>query len=187
MDVRGLKKLVIIALCIVAIIVGLFIYNDSKILKGTDDLIAKAREVIPVAESDTIDIAYAVTLGIDEEVIIWFISGNEYQNHYYLPTECVSVGGNISHYKYIRTYKPLERVNDIAQIFWNRTYVFLINNEECQTIQFNESNGSVVTKDVEHVTTKDGVEYIYPSIISYQSETGTFEYIFLDSDGNEIR
>ena len=180
-----MKKLIITVLC-VTVVVGFFIYNDSKVLKSTDDLIAKARDVIPLSEADTVDITYAGTFGVDDKVIMWFISGNEYQKHYYLPMECVSVGNNISQYQYIRTYKPMERVSDIAQINWNGMYVFLINNENCRAIQFNESNGDVVTEKVENIVTKDGTEYIYPSIITYESQTGTFEYLFLDKNGNEI-
>ena len=59
----------------------------GKTLKGTDGLIEKAREEIPISDSDTIDLQYAGMCGNDNRAIAWFISGNEYQKHYYLPME----------------------------------------------------------------------------------------------------
>mgnify|MGYP007062530110 CR=1 FL=1 len=59
----------------------------GKTLKGTDGLIEKAREEIPISDSDTIDLQYAGMCGNDNRAIDWFISGNEYQKHYYLPME----------------------------------------------------------------------------------------------------
>ena len=59
----------------------------GKTLKGTDGLIEKAREEIPISDSDTIDLQYAGMCGNDNRAIAWFISGNEYQKNYYLPME----------------------------------------------------------------------------------------------------
>ena len=61
-------------------------------MHGTDDLIEKAREIIPVADAENIEIAYAGLIGDDEDALIWFVSGNEYQAHNYLPMECKIVG-----------------------------------------------------------------------------------------------
>lgn len=66
----------------------------GKTLKGTDGLIEKAREEIPISDSDTIDLQYAGMCGNDNRAIAWFISGNEYQKHYYLPMEVEVVSFN---------------------------------------------------------------------------------------------
>ena len=88
----------------------------GKTLKGTDGLIEKAREEIPISDSDTIDLQYAGMCGNDNRAIAWFISGNEYQKHYYLPME-VEVKEDAAEYTFIRTYKPIDdRIGDIAYI-----------------------------------------------------------------------
>ena len=50
----------------------------QKVMRGTDDLIEKAREIIPVADAENIEITYAGLIGDDEDALIWFVSGNEY-------------------------------------------------------------------------------------------------------------
>lgn len=100
----------------------------GKTLKGTDELIEKAREEIPISDSDTIDIQYAGMCGNDNRAIAWFISGNEYQKHYYLPME-VEVKENATEYTFIRTHKPIDdRIGDIAYIQWGDGYAFIVNN-----------------------------------------------------------
>lgn len=94
----------------------------GKTLKGTDGLIEKAREEIPISDSDTIDLQYAGMCGNDNRAIAWFISGNEYQKHYYLPME-VEVKEDAAEYTFIRTYKPIDdRIGDIAYIQWGDGY-----------------------------------------------------------------
>ena len=44
----------------------------GKTLKGTDGLIEKAREEIPISDSDTIDLQYAGMCGNDNRAIAWF-------------------------------------------------------------------------------------------------------------------
>ena len=96
----------------------------GKTLKGTDGLIEKAREEIPISDSDTIDLQYAGMCGNDNRAIAWFISGNEYQKHYYLPME-VEVKEDAAEYTFIRTYKPIDdRIGDIAYIQWGDGYAF---------------------------------------------------------------
>lgn len=97
----------------------------GKTLKGTDGLIEKAREEIPISDSDTIDLQYAGMCGNDNRAIAWFISGNEYQKHYYLPME-VEVKEDAAEYTFIRTYKPIDdRIGDIAYIQWGDGYAFM--------------------------------------------------------------
>ena len=59
----------------------------TKTYKGTDELIEKAREEIPVSDADTIDMQYGGMCTVDDTALVWFISGNQYQTHYYLPME----------------------------------------------------------------------------------------------------
>lgn len=145
----------------------------SRSLQGTDELIEKAREEIPIAEADTMEIQYAGLCGKEDLALIWFISGNEYQAHYYLPMECEVVGPD--EYKYVRTYKPMDRGADIAVLQWENGYCFLINNPECKTIRVTTQE---VTEDI--VIEKDAYPYLY------YHDFVPEEYLFLDEEGNEI-
>ena len=39
----------------------------QKVMKGTDDLIEKAREIIPVSDAENIEIKYAGLIGDDDD------------------------------------------------------------------------------------------------------------------------
>lgn len=145
----------------------------QKTIKGTNELIEKAREEIPISDADTIEIKYAGVLGKDDAALIWFISGSEYQAHYYLPMECNVVGKD--EYTFVRTYKPMERGEDIAVLEWKDGYSFLINNPNCSTVKITDKTGTH-----EIAIEKDSYPYlIYNELIPS-------EYIFLDADGNEL-
>ena len=66
---------------------------------------------------------------VDDTALVWFISGNQYQTHYYLPME-VEIKGE-AEYAYVRTYKPMSPFMDIAVLNWNRGYAFIVNNPNC--------------------------------------------------------
>ena len=105
------KKLAIIFL----ITMVLSLSACGKTLKGTDEL-------------------------IENRAIAWFISGNEYQKHYYLPME-VEVKENATEYTFIRTHKPIDdRIGDIAYIQWGDGYAFIVNNTNCKTVRFTTGN-----------------------------------------------
>ena len=168
---RCMELLLLCALCC-------FLAGCAKTYHGTDELIEKAREEIPIADADTIDMQYAGMCGADEKAIAWFISGNEYQAHYYLPME-IEVKANCADYTYIRTYKPMDRGRDIAVLQWNDSYLFLINNPACVVLKITDAQGVheiAIEKDV------------YPYVFSYDIDrsSSAFTYAFLDGDGNEI-
>lgn len=146
----------------------------QKTLKGTDALIEKAREEIPVADAENIDIAYAGLCGKEDLALIWFVSGNEYQAHYYLPMECKVVGKD--EYTFERVCKPLERGMDIVVLEWQGGYSFLVNNPNCKTIRITDNSG---TQDI--TIEKD----VYPFV--YYNDLLPSEYLFLDAEGNEIQ
>ena len=157
------------ALCMVLLLCGC-----EKTLKGTDNLIAKAREVIPVAESETIDIAYAGLCAKDDKALIWFVSGNEYQAHYYLPMECKIVGRN--EYVFEHAYTPMDRGTDIVAVLWDGGYSFLVNNPKCTAIRIIDDTG---TRDIP--IEKEAYPFIYS-----MEQPSSFEYYFLDAEGKEV-
>ena len=145
----------------------------QKTLKGTDALIEKAREEIPVSNADTISIEYAGMCVEDDSALVWFISGNENQAHYYLPMECNVVGKN--EYTFNRVYEPMHRGDDIAVLEWKGGYAFLINNLKCKTIRITDNTG---THDI--AIEKNAYPFIY------YNNLRPHEYVFLDENGNEL-
>lgn len=157
------------------VLVSLFclgLIGCAKTYHGTDELIEKARKEIPISEAETADIAYAGMTGKGDKTIAWFISGNEYQAHYYLPLEFDVVGKD--NYQFVRTYKPMGQVDDIAILPWKRGYCFLINNPRCVEVEIYNNDGSLHRVPIE----KDEYPYLF-----YWEEIPS-EYSFIDKDGN---
>ena len=162
---------------VVACLLCLSLASCAKTYKGTDELMKKAREEIPVSDSDTIDIQYAGMSKADDNAIAWFVSGNEYQSHYYLPME-VKIKGDGSDYVFVQTYKPITDIcSDVAVLNWNRGTAFLINNSDVATVQTTFENGETT----EEVVPNDQIPYTF-----YTSSIPT-KYVFLDAKGNEVR
>lgn len=146
----------------------------QKKIEGTDGLIEKAREVIPVADSDTIEMQYVGMHTKGNVMLAWFISGNEYQAHYYLPMECEVVGED--EYVFNRIYDPLSRGGEDDYVLqWEGGYSFIVNNPKCRTLKITDSNS---TKEI------NIDENAYPFI--YYNELLPTAYAFLDAQGNKL-
>lgn len=163
-------------LSVVAVIICvflLFLAGYRETMDGTDALIQKAKEEIPIADAENMDVQYAGLCEKDDSALIWFISGNKYQAHYYLPMECTVIGKD--KFKFVRTYKPIERGMDIVVLQWNRGYSFLVNNPDCTTIKITDN-----TETYDITLGKDAYPYVtYLDFIPS-------EYQFLDTEGNEL-
>lgn len=163
-------------LLILAVALSLTLAGCGKTMTAPDGLIAKALEVIPVSEADTIDLRIVGSVEkADGKALVWFMSGNDRQAHYYLPMECILKGAD--RYEYVRVGKPMERGADIAVYPWEGGYAFLINNESCTSIHLTDSTGDHVID----VTAVDSDPFAF-----YWEEIPT-EYTFRDDTGNEIR
>ena len=165
-----MKKLITAFLALVCV---LTMVGCQKTYKGVDELVEKAREELPVAEADTINLQYVGMCARDDEALIWFISGNEYQAHYYLPISFKIVDRNT--YTFLHTHKPLDRGTDIAVLQWNGGYSFLINNPNCAAVRITDNSGTR-----EEILEKDAYPYVFYNTLLPS------EYVFLDEDGNEI-
>ena len=150
-----------------------FLAGCTTTYHGTADLIEKAREELPIADADTIELSYAGQCAREDMALAWFISGNSYQAHYYLPISFHIVGDNA--YTFHHTYKPINRAMDIAVLHWNGGCSFLINNPECTAVRITDDTGTY------EITIEKGA---YPYV--FYRDLLPSEYIFLDSDGNEI-
>ena len=122
----------------------------AKTYHGTDELLEKAREEIPISESDTIDIQYAGMCKKGSTAIAWFISGDEYQKHYYLPME-IEIKNNGENYTFVHTYKPItDQCSDVATVNWQGGYAFLINNPKVSAVKMTLENGEFLWKRLEN-------------------------------------
>lgn len=165
-----MKRLIAVMLSIFLL---LCLAGCGQTLRGTDALIEKAREEIPIADAENTQIRYAGLCAKDHLALIWFVSGNDYQAHYYLPMECEIVGQDT--YRFVRTYKPMDRGADIAVLQWNGGYAFCINDPQCAAVRITDADGTR-----EECIEKGQYPYIfYNSLIPA-------EYTFLDCDGNEL-
>ncbi len=107
-------------------------------------------------------------------MLAWFISGNEYQAHYYLPMECEVVGED--EYVFNRIYDPLSRGGEDDYVLqWEGGYSFIVNNPKCRTLKITDSNS---TKEI------NIDENAYPFI--YYNELLPTAYAFLDAQGNKL-
>ena len=157
---------------------GSIITNPDTISRGfvyeknNEELIQDINE-IAISEADTIEIQFAGMCGNGDKAIAWFVSGNEYQSHYYLPME-IEIKGNAANYSFVRTYKPIDRGMDIAVLGWEGGYCFLINNPKCVEVEIYDNDGSLHRVPIE----KDEYPYLF-----YWEEIPS-EYSFIDKDGN---
>ena len=117
---------VILALLIVFSLSGC----GGKIV-GEQGLIDKARDEINIADANTIDIEIAGVSEVDDNMLFWFVTGNEYQKHGYYPIAFHRVGED--QYEFVHTHKALDRPNEIYVVQWNYGYSILVNNENSKS------------------------------------------------------
>ncbi len=171
------KKIIIIisvsVLVIAAVVTAVLVSDNRNTYTGISELTDKAREEMPISDAENADISFIGQCKSDDKVLMWFISGNEYQSHCYLPMECTAVGKN--QYKFKRTYKPHVYSDDIAVIEWENGYAFVINDPDCTLVHIENAKGY---SDRKTVTS-------YPYVFYYDDGIPT-KYTFYDSDGKEI-
>lgn len=143
----------------------------QKTLRGTEELIEKAREEFDV---NNVEVKYVGLCSEDNAALLWFIAGNDYQERMYLPMECDIAGKE--EYTYVHKYTPLERSEDIAVLYWKDGICFLVNNTNCSTIKITDASG---VREI-------AIEEEYPYIFYYKPIPEEFQYQFLDSDSSVL-
>ena len=171
-----MKKRILICISVLSVILCfllVFTVQSSKIV-GYDGLIAKARrEITNLAEIETIEMVIAGKSTVDRRNhLFWFITGNEYQMHRYIPMEFTELENG--KYKFVHKYSGLKRGQDIFVQMWNGGYSFIINNPNCNSISIWGYEGE----------TKVPVDEI-PFVYYYPLLPG--EYAFYDKDGNQLQ
>lgn len=145
----------------------------TKTYSGIDTLTEKAREELPIADADTVVLQYAGMSVVDDAALVWFISGDEFQAHTYLPMEVALKGKD--RYAFVQTYKPVDGPKDIAVLSWKRGLSFVINNTACASVRLTTASGTQ-----EEIIEDNAYPYVF-----YCPELPS-EYVFLDADGNEL-
>ena len=143
-------------------------------MRGSEGLLAKAREEIPLADMENMDLRITGACGRGEETLFWFVTGNEYQAHSCFPMLCTEVRANVWRFRHLG--KAMDRGTDIAVYLWDRSYSFLVNNEACVAIEITDGNGTQVIPIREDA---------YPWVYLYDGLPT--EYRFLAADGSEVR
>lgn len=157
----------------VSVVLLLVLTGCTPKIVDSDGLIAKAREEINVADADTIELTIGGESVIENRHLFWFLSGNQYQAHNYVPMEFVSLGDD--EYEFVQAYHSVERGTDIYVHMWGRGYSFLVNNPKCNSIIMTDSLGNSQT------VTVDKLPFVY------YCKGFPSEYHFLDKDGKELK
>lgn len=150
-------------------------YRKNGTMKGLEGISdKKAAEIDEAVDSaDTIDIGIAGMSEADDNVLFWFITGNEYQKHSYFPIAFQRIGEE--QYEFVHTHKAYESAYEIYAVQWNRGYSFIVNNENCNSIVLTNAAGETEIVEV------DKLPFVY-----YYDELPEGGYSFLDANGEEL-
>ena len=163
------------ALVISMIFMGVFIYIDSKTIRGRDELVAKAQEVLPISKDTITSASYGGIWREDNEALVWILSDNGYDSYDYWSMKYNIVGENA--YTFIEWSRPTIYEKDIVSALWHGTEVFLINDESCVAVQYRDNEGAIIFED----EIKKGS---YPYVYALKNSSGKID--FIDSNGKYI-
>ena len=152
----------------------LFLSGCGNLMHGSDGLLAKAREEIPLADMENMELRIAGACAKGVKILCWFVTGNEHQAHSYFPMLCTQVRENVWRFEHLG--KAMDRGTDIAVYLWEGSYSFLVNNEACTAIEITDGNCTQLIPIREDA---------YPFVYLYEGIPG--EYRFLAEDGSEVR
>lgn len=156
----------------VLIILILSMAGCKKTASNNEDFIQIAREEIPVADAETIDIQIIASVDKDNRSFVCYMTGNETQSRSYYALEFKNKGN--ARYEFVKLYKSMERGSDIYIQSWRDGYVFIVNNDACMNIQLSYPEGETQLIEVGKLP------------FLHYAEPTPLEYKFLDSEGNII-
>ena len=129
-----------IASIIFMLIAALSFTGCQKAMYDEADYIEKARKEFNISDAGTIEMKFIGEVTEGDKALLWFMSGNEYQTHNYLPMSCAITkdGGRV----FEHAYKTLDRGTDIVVLVdWCGGYAFCVNNPKCKTIRIDDYYG----------------------------------------------
>lgn len=170
------KRSTLKLLCLLFLL-SILLTGCEKKYSSRAELIQRAEKEIPAATVENLKTIIAGSFQDGEDYLFWFVTGNT--EFSYLPIEFHSKNGK--DFTFIKTFHPLMRATDIAVQYWKNGVSFLVNNPTCQSIQITLDTGKVEQIPVENIP----FAYFSEEVFS-DSPSSSFEYLFLDKNGNII-
>jgi len=152
----------------------LVIVLSMSIVSCNEETVSTDKEIFDVItkELDTdIDVEIIGTIRLEGKLLVFYITGNEYQAHEYGYAEFDEKNDG---YKFLRTYDMYERGMDLRSAPYKNAYLFVVNNEQCNNIQILQ-NGS-----------KFMVEVVDIPFVYLWDNANNIEYNFLNPSGEHL-
>jgi len=120
------------------------------------------------------------TIELDTAILVCYMTGNEYQAHDYGYAEFVNQGNN---YRFQRTYSTMDRGMDLRSALYNNSYLFISNNEKSTGLRICIEDGEEILIQI------DAIPFVYfcENALKSSNAHSSFEYNFLDKNGDELR
>lgn len=144
----------------------------ERAIEGDAALIEKAREEIPLADIENTEISIAGTIDADNLRLVWFVTGDENQEHSYFPLEFEKKDGD--KLTFAKVYPAYTFGRGLAAYPWHG-YTFLIDQPKCKSLALRYADGSE-----EVIEVGEELPFVFST-----PETLT-AYFFLDENGEEI-
>lgn len=171
------KHTLLLIAIIVSLTIGLLaIFNNLKIATNYQELIEIISKELQLEQNDETEIIYAGKYIEQDAVLVWFIIQNK-TSAYYRAMECQLLSN--ARYLVKKIYYPMIYSDDIVHILWKSNDIFLINDPNCKTIEYQNQLGEVLSQ-VNIPPDK------YPYIFCLTSPAKDSKCSFLDSLGNQI-
>lgn len=153
----------------------------GKTLKNSEDFIRKAREVISAEDASRAVMRYAGFVSDPSDQLIslhWVVSGDEHEEHAYLPMECERVAPAWK-YTYVQHFEAAACMEDVMMLTWRGQLVFCINNTDVRGMRLTDADGG------DHYVSIEQIPYsAYPFLRIYDASCRSYK--FLDAEGNEL-
>lgn len=164
-NVINLRYLLLI-LCIALSLAGC----SEKTIKTEEDMLGVITKELDL----NVTVQKTGMIDLKDAVLVTYMTGNEDQENSYGYAEFEKQKTN---YKFLRTYSMMERGMDLWSAIYNDSYLFVINNENCKSLQISRENGKV------NIIAVDKIPFVYYFENALDSIS---EYQFLNKDGEEI-
>lgn len=144
----------------------------EQAIEGDTALIEKAREEIPLADIENTEISIAGTADTDDLRLVWFVTGDDAQEHSYFPLEFGKKDGD--KLTFAKAYPAYTFGRGLAAYPWHG-YTFLIDQPKCKSLALRYADGSE-----EVIEVGDELPFVFSTAESLTA------YFFLDENGEEI-
>ena len=170
-----MKKIATIISVVILIFMTFFIYKESRIIRGSHELVETAQARLPLSADGIASISCVGMVEDGDEVLVWFLSDDGLDGYDYWAMAYHIVGEHS--YTYDEWYRPSTYSQDIVNTLWNGEDRFLINDQDCVAVVYKDNHGTILFKD----QIKEG-SYPYPYTLN--EINGKID--FIDASGESI-